>query len=61
VQSDDLTLAVGVHRHSDYRRHRDDPAALALLQVGRIKPQIRPLADQRTVEERMNPLVDVLA
>jgi hypothetical protein len=34
---------------------------LALLQVGRVQPQIRPLAEQRTVKERMNPLVDVLA
>ena len=55
MQLDDLALAVGVHRHSDYRRHRDDPAALALLEVGRVQPQIRPLAEQRTVKERMNP------
>jgi threonine synthase len=33
VQPDDLALAIGVHRHSDYRRHRDDAAALALALV----------------------------
>ena len=50
MQPDDLALAVSVHCHSDYRCDRDDPAALALLQVGRIQPQIRPFAHQRTVK-----------
>jgi hypothetical protein len=40
VQPNDLAFAVGVHRHSDYRRNRDDPAALALLQVGRVSMPI---------------------
>jgi hypothetical protein len=57
----DLAPAIGVHRHSDYRRHRDNSPAFALLQIGRVQPQIRPLAAKRTVEERMNPFVDVLA
>ena len=61
MQPDDLAFAVGVDRHSDYRRHRDDAAALALLQVGRVQPQIRPLAGERPVEERMHALVDLLA
>ena len=61
MQPDNLALALSVHRHGDYRRHRDDPAALALLQVGRVQPQIRPVADQRAVKEGMHTFVDVLA
>jgi hypothetical protein len=44
AEPDDLPLAVGVDRHSNYRRDRDDTAALALLEVGRVEPQIRPVA-----------------
>jgi hypothetical protein len=61
VQADDLPLARGVHRHGDYRRDGHDAAALALLQVGGVQPEIRPLTDQRTIEERADALVDVLA
>src|SRR4051812_20144751 len=61
VQSDDLPLTLGVRSHGDYRRDGDDPAALALLEVGRVKPEIRPFAGQWTTEERMNPFVDLLA
>src|SRR6202030_3429312 len=39
---------------------RDDAAALALLQVGGVEPQIRPLAGERAVEEGMDALVDLL-
>jgi hypothetical protein len=34
---------------------------LALLEVSRIKPQIRPLTLERTAEEGVDPLVDVVA
>src|SRR6202047_1498814 len=61
VQPNDLASAIGVDRHSDYRGDRDDAAALALLQVGGIEPQIRPLACERPVEEGMHALVDLLA
>src|SRR3954454_1226659 len=44
VQADDLAPAIGVHRHGDYGGHRDNAPALAHLQVGRVQPQIRPLA-----------------
>src|SRR6202022_338479 len=47
--------------HRDYCRDRDDAAALALLQVGGVEPQIRPLAGERAVEEGIDTLVDVLA
>src|SRR5205814_299832 len=61
VQPNDLASAIGVDRHSDYRSDRDDAAALALLQVGGVEPQIRPLAGERPVEEGMNTLIDFLA
>jgi len=31
AETDDLAPPVGVHRHGDYRRDRDDPAAIAHL------------------------------
>ncbi len=61
VQADDLAPPVGVDRHSDYHRDGHDPTAFALSEIGRIEPQIGPLALQRTVEEGADPLVDVLA
>ena len=54
VQPNDLASAIGVDCHSDYRGHRDDAAALALLQVGGVEPQIRPLAGERPIEEGMD-------
>ena len=61
VQPDDLPAALGVGRHSDYHRHRDDPATLALLQIGGVQPHVRPVALQRPLQEGADPLVDVLA
>src|SRR5499427_122054 len=48
-------------RDSDYRGNRDDAAALTLLQVGGIEPQIRPLAGERAIEKGMHAFVDLLA
>jgi hypothetical protein len=59
VQPDDLASAVGVGGDSDYCRHRHDAAALTLLQVSGVEPQIRPLAGKRAVEKRMHALVDL--
>ena len=39
----------------------DDPPALADLEVGRVEPDIGPVAGQRPVQELADPLVDVLA
>ena len=61
MQADDLPLALGVGGHGDYRRDRDDAAALALLEVGGVQPEIRPLAGKRAVEEGVDAVVDVLA
>jgi hypothetical protein len=58
-----LTLPppLGVRGHGDYGRDRHDPSALAHLQVGRIQPDVGPLAGQRAVQELADALVDVLA
>ncbi len=56
VKADDLPLALGVGGHGDYRRDRDDPAALALLEVGRIQPG--PVPDERAVEEGADAVVE---
>ena len=61
MQPDNLTPAIGIGRDSDYRRNRDDAAALALLQVSGVKPQIRPFAGERPIEKGIHALVDVFA
>jgi hypothetical protein len=61
VQADDFALAVRVHRHGDYGGDRDDAAALALLEVGGIEPEIRPIAGERAVQEGIHPFIDLLA
>ena len=58
MKADDLPLALGVGGHGDYRRDRDDPAALALLEVGRIQPEIGPVPDERAVEEGAAAVVE---
>src|SRR5271170_7026070 len=61
AEPDDLAPSFGVGGHSDYRGDRDDASALAHLQVGRIQPQIGPVAFKRTFKEGLHPLVDLLA
>ena len=61
AEPDDLAASLGVGGHSDYRGDRDDASALAHLQVGRIQPQIGPVAFERTFQEGLHALVDFLA
>ena len=61
AEADDFTPAVGRHRHGDYRRDRDDPSAIADLQVGRIEPKIRPVALERAIKDGVDAVVDFLA
>jgi len=56
-----LASAIGVHGDRDYHRHRDDPARLAHLHVGRVDPQVRPVALERPLQEGVDPPVDLLA
>ena len=61
LQADDLAAPVRVNRHGDYRRDRDDPPALALLEIGGVEPEIGPVAVQRPLQEGLDPLVDLPA
>jgi hypothetical protein len=61
AETGDLAPAFGRDRHCDYCRDRDDAAAVADLEVGRVKPQIGPLTLDRPVEEGVDPPVDILA
>ena len=61
VQADDLAPAFGVDGHGDYGRNADDPPAFAYLEIGRIEPEIGPLAGQRALQEGQDALVDILA
>jgi site-specific DNA recombinase len=60
-EADDLAPPAGVDRHGNYGGDRDDPAALADLEVGGVEPEVGPLAGQRAFEEVPHPLVDLLA
>ncbi len=57
----DLTSAVGVRADGYDDRHRDDATVLAHLDVGRVDPEVRPVAFDRPVEEGLHPHIDVLA
>ncbi len=60
-QADDLPAPVGVGGDGDYGGHRDDPSAPTHLEVGGVEPDIGPVAGERTVQEIVHPLVDILA
>jgi hypothetical protein len=61
VQPNYFPFTLGAHRHSDYHRDRPDLTAFTLLEVGRIEPQIRPIARERALEKGGHPVVDILA
>ncbi len=54
-----LAPPLGVDRNGDYHGRRDDAAALALLQVGGVDPEIWPLALDRARQKGVHPLVDL--
>ncbi|MCD6072917.1 MAG: hypothetical protein K0S42_3433 [Microvirga sp.] len=59
AKPEDLAAAVLVDAGGDYCRDRHDAAVLADLDVGRVQPEVGPLAVQ--LEERQHARVDVLA
>ncbi len=61
AEPDDLAPAFRIHGDRDYGGDRHDPAALAHLEVGRVQPEVRPLAFQGPLQEAADALVDVLA
>jgi hypothetical protein len=58
-QAEDLAPAVGVDGHGEYHGDRDDPAALPDLHMGRVDPEVGPIALDRAVEEGLDTLVDL--
>lgn len=54
------TAAVGVDVDGENDRDRDDAALSAHLQVDRIQPDVRPVSLQRALQERDDPLFDLL-
>src|ERR1700722_5175511 len=56
AKPNDLAPSFGVGGHSGYRGDRDDASPLAHLEVGRIEPQIGPVALERPVEEGLPTL-----
>lgn len=61
IHAQNLTPTVAVDADGDDDRHRDDPAGLAHLHIGRVDPQIGPVALDRPVEEGLDPFVDLFA
>ena len=61
VHAEHLAPAVAVDADGDDHRDGDDAAGLADLHVGRVDPEIGPVALDRPVEEGLHPLVDLLA
>ena len=57
----DLSLSLAGVREGMAHEVSPERFGFAALHIGRIDPQVRPVALQRTVEERMDPLVDVAA
>ena len=56
-----FAAAIGVDADSDYDGDTADPTALPRFQVGGVDPQVGPMALDRSAEERLDALVDVLA
>jgi hypothetical protein len=61
IHAKDLATAIGIDTNGDDDGDRDDTAVLPDLHVGRVDPQVRPVALDRPVEEGLYPLVDLLA
>src|SRR5690606_1644854 len=61
LHTQNFATAVAVDANRDDDRHRDDPSPAAHLRIGRINPQIRPVALDRPFEEGLHLAVDLLA
>lgn len=60
-QAQRLAATIRVYANRHYCRYRHDPSGLPLLEVGRVDPQVRPVALDRPVQEGLHPLVDLRA
>jgi hypothetical protein len=60
-QPQDLAAAVEIDAGGDYRRHRDDAAAVTDLQIRGVEPEIQPFALDWPVEKGIDALVNLAA
>ena len=61
LHAQDLAPAIGVGAHRDVDGDRDDAAVLSDLDVGRVDPEVGPVAFDGPLEEGLHPHVDVFA
>jgi hypothetical protein len=61
VHAENPAPTVCVDADRDDHRHRDDAPVPADLQIGRVDPEVGPVALRRPIEERRDPLVDLSA
>lgn len=61
IHAQHFAPAVAVHAHGDDHRDADDASLLPDLHIGGIDPQVRPIAFDGTMEERIHAGVDLLA
>jgi hypothetical protein len=61
IEAEDLAPSIAIDADGDDGGRRDDAAAAAHLQVGRVEPNIGPIPFYRATEEGFDPLVDLLA
>ena len=61
LQTEHLALAVGVHADRHYYGHANDAPGLPGLHIGRVDPQVRPVAFDLTVQEGSDALVEFAA
>ena len=61
LQAQHLTLAVGVHADSHYDRDAHDAPGLTRLHVGRVNPQVGPVALDLAPQEGVDPFVEFAA
>jgi hypothetical protein len=61
VDAEHLAPAVRVHPDRHDHRDRNDAVVAARLHIGRVDPDIGPIAFKRPIEESFDPRVDLLA
>jgi hypothetical protein len=61
IEPENLAPAVAVDPDRDDHGNRDAATLLAHLHIGRIDPQVGPVAFDRTSKESLHPLIDLLA
>src|ERR1041384_7541951 len=61
LDAQDFALALGVDANRHYHRHAHDSSGFSCLDVGRVDPQVRPVAFDGPIQERPDALVKLRA